>query len=333
MQFSLFGELASEVPALPKAKPAARTPKRILPPEWSHSRRDLFERCLLWYYYTYYGARKGVAQVEPLKEQLRLLKSLSNFNLRAGEIMHIVIRTYLRKAKQNEPWTLERTLGWAQALYEADKSLSLNYREGDVLSKDVNAPKLLAEFYYSLINAEELWAASLERVRAALTNFITNSKFEEFRVGALEPDSQIEATVRVSSDNFRMRGQIDLAYSWDGRRKIIDWKIGGSNGESRESLQLLSYAFAAVELLKCSPEEIDLHKVYLEDSGISIYSPSDTDVKKARAFIIQDTERLMSMEQYGREGNALAFTPCEQPRVCRMCPFRAICPTQQGSNN
>jgi len=44
--------------------------------EWSHSRRDLFERCQFWYYLSYYGAGKGTAKSETRKEQLRFLKKL-----------------------------------------------------------------------------------------------------------------------------------------------------------------------------------------------------------------------------------------------------------------
>lgn len=44
--------------------------------KWSHSRRDLFERCLLWYYYKYYGSTARTAKAEPLKEQLHFLNSL-----------------------------------------------------------------------------------------------------------------------------------------------------------------------------------------------------------------------------------------------------------------
>lgn len=338
MQFSLFDEpSASQIiaPATTIAratKPVrAKLPKpKIKPPiEWSYSKRDLFERCLLWYYYNHYGALKTRAKLEPLKNELQFLKQLSNFNLRAGDILHIVIGAYLKKAKNGEVWTLDRLLSWAKAIYEQDKIFSVNYRRGDVLPEGLSAPVLLVEFFYDLPDASQNWQRSFDRLQVALTNFITNPKFEGFRAGALYEDSLIERPVRVTEANFKMRGKLDLAYPQDERHKIIDWKIGESSGESSDSLQMLAYAFAAVNELRRPADSIDLYKVYLQDSVVSVYSPNESDVQKARAFIIQDTERLMKMDDYGIAGNVAAFTPCEQLRVCRMCPFSSVCPTQK----
>ena len=109
---------------------------------------------------------------------------------------------------------------------------------------------------------------------------------------------------------------------------VLDWKIGAADGESSDSLQLLSYALAAVEEFGCAPESIDLYKVHLGDGDgkVTVYTVRDHQIQSARARIIQDTERMHSMDQYGRDGVSGAFTPCGQPRVCRMCPFQVLCP-------
>jgi hypothetical protein len=296
--------------------------------EWSHSRRDLFERCLFWYYGSYYGARKGAAKSEPRKEQFRLLKNLDNVNLRAGSIMHLVIRTCLQYSKKGSPWTVERALSWAQEIYNQDLDFSRKYKPGTPVPNGNNTPVLLMEFFYGFANAEELWETSLTRLRKALINFFMNREFERFHRGASHPDSLIEKTVRVRNRHFNLRGQIDLAYPEDERHVVLDWKIGAVDGESSASLQLLSYALAAVEELGCAPELIDLYKVHLgeEDGKVTAYTISDYQVRNARARIIQDIERMRCMDQYGRDGVSAAFTPCGQPRVCRMCPFQAICP-------
>ncbi len=296
--------------------------------EWSHSRRDLFERCLFWYYGTYYGARKGTATLEPHKEELRFLKKLENVNLRAGTIMHLVIRTCLQHSKKGDSWTVERTLSWAQEIYKQDLKFSREYRPGTPLPGGDNAPVLLMEFFYGFPDAEELWEKSVARLRKALTNFFMNPEFERFRRGASHPDSLIEKMVRLNDRHFNLRGQIDLAYPEDGRQVVLDWKIGAADGESSDSLQLLSYALAAVEELGCGPESIDLYKVHLGDGDgkVTAYTVCDHQIRSARARIIQDTERMYSMDRYGKDGVSAAFTPCGQPRVCRMCPFQPLCP-------
>ena len=184
------------------------------------------------------------------------------------------------------------------------------------------------EFFYGFPDAEELWEKSLARLRQALTNFFRNPEFERFHRGATHPDSLIEKTVRLKDRHFNLRGQIDLAYPEDERQVVLDWKIGAADGESSDSLQLLSYALAAVEDLGCAPESIDLYKVHLGDGDgkITAYTVRDHQIKNARARIIQDTERMRAMDHYGRTGVSRAFTPCEQSRVCHMCPFQALCP-------
>src|SRR5258706_14175840 len=198
--------------------------------EWSHSRRDLFERCQLWYYLSYYGASKRTAKSEMRKEQLRFLKNLHNVNLRAGSIMHLVIRTCLQHSKKANRWTLERALSWAEQIYNQDLEFSLKYTPGTVLPNGNNPPVLLMEFYYGFPDAEELWKKSLIRLRTALTNFFTSVQFERFHRGAEDPRSLIEKAGRIRGRHFNLRGQIDLAYPDDERQVGLDWKIGAADG-------------------------------------------------------------------------------------------------------
>lgn len=296
--------------------------------EWSHSRRDHFERCQFSYYLSYYGARKGTAKSETRKEQLRFLKHLHNVNLRVGSIMHLVIRTCLQHSKKGSPWTVERALSWAQTIYNQDLEFSREYKLGTPLPSGNSEPVLLMEFFYGFPDAEDLWQKSLARLRKALINFFTNPEFDRLHRGACHPDSLIEKTVRLKDRHFNMRGQIDLAYPDDERQVVLDWKIGAADGEGHDSLQLLSYALAAVEEIGCDPKSIDLYKIHLGDGDgkITAYTVNDHQIRSAKARIIQDTERMRSMDQYGRDGVSAAFTPCGQPRVCRMCPFQAFCP-------
>lgn len=56
------------------------------------------EQCPLRYYFEYYGSHLRMARDEPRKERLRFLKSLSNRHLRTGTIVHLIIRTYFKRA-------------------------------------------------------------------------------------------------------------------------------------------------------------------------------------------------------------------------------------------
>ena len=82
---------------------------------WSHSRRVALEQCPLKYYFDYYGSNSRVAKSEPRKEQLRSLKQLSNRHTRAGDIVHFVIRTYLKHLRDGEEWSVDRVLSGPRA--------------------------------------------------------------------------------------------------------------------------------------------------------------------------------------------------------------------------
>ena len=99
--------------------------------QWSYSRRSLLERCPRAYYYQYYGANRNLAIAEPLKEHLYFLKTLSNRHLRAGEIVHLVIRTYLKSLRRNDAWDVSRVLNWANRIFQKDYDYSSTYQPGE----------------------------------------------------------------------------------------------------------------------------------------------------------------------------------------------------------
>lgn len=295
--------------------------------QWSFSRREALERCPRSYYYQYYGANLRSAKGEPLKPTLRFLKRLQSRQLRIGELAHVVIRTYLKRVRQGESWSRERVLNWARDLYRQDRRLSQQYRRGDALSDDPYAPVLLLEFYYGREDAIVLWEETEQRLLTALDNFMTSPELAYFRSKGGTADARVEQHVWVRGTNFTFRGQIDLAYRDDGRVVVVDWKTGGSQSAG-DSLQLLSYALGAMQEFACTPSEVDLYRVHLADTVVAAFSASEQLVRSARARIVQDIERMLMLDDYGREGVAEAFTPCGQPRLCAQCVFQEVCPKE-----
>ena len=70
--------------------------------KWSFSKRGILEQCPRKYYYAYYGSNLTTAKNDPQKEVLRFLKKLQNRHLRTGDILHYVIRWYLKKLQEGE---------------------------------------------------------------------------------------------------------------------------------------------------------------------------------------------------------------------------------------
>lgn len=295
--------------------------------DWSYSRRDMLEQCPRRYYYQYYGSHSRFAKTEPQKPVLQFLKKLSNRYLRTGEIAHLVIRTYLKRLRQGDVWPLERVLSWAKDIYRRDLTYSEQYQPGDPPSDEQYPPALLLEFYSGIENAEQLWAESESRLVTALTNFVESPRFAHFHTGGCHAGALVEKRITVKTPHFSLKGQIDLAYPDHDRVVIVDWKIGSSGG-GNDSLQLLSYALAAMQEFHCQLEQIDLCLVHLVDNEVVPFVIGEKEGARARARILQDMERMQALDGYGRDAVSQAFTPCGQPRICALCPFQKICPKE-----
>lgn len=292
--------------------------------EWSYSRRETFDRCLRQYYYQYYGAKQRTAKDEPYKDKLNFLKELSNRHLRIGKIIHIIIKTHLNNLQKGERWSLSYLSDWASNIYQRDLEYSKKFQSGYLPDEDKYPPVLLSEFYYKYDNAEALWMESRERLLEALGNFIKNSEFERFRLGVTQPKAIVERLFHLKQEYFSISGQIDLAYNEKGRIVVADWKIGGSN-DNDDCLQLLSYALWAKDNFKCFANDINLYIVHLGNNSISHFEVDERKLLNVKAYIIQDIERMQSLDIYGCNAIVDVFTPCGHSKICDLCSFRELC--------
>lgn len=297
---------------------------------WSYSRRSALEQCPLSYYFEYYGTKKRAAVAEPRKEQLRYLKGLRSRHLRAGEIVHRVIRTYLNRLREGEEWSLERLIVWARDMLHADLAFSRAYRPDEPLPSGPKAPVLLSEFYYGAVDARQLLEETEERLVAALTNFVGSPKIEPFRVGAIHPDAVVEKHFNLKQGRFSIKGMMDLAYPLEaeGRVAVVDWKTGGA-GSSDDVLQLYSYALEAARRFGCGLADLGLYRVGLADDEVYPFVIGERDAARAKVRIMQDLETMAELDPYGREGVAAAFTPCAQRRICAQCKYQQYCPKEE----
>jgi CRISPR/Cas system-associated exonuclease Cas4 (RecB family) len=289
--------------------------------EWSYSRRELLEQCPRSYYYHYYGANAKTAKEEPHKEKLKALKALKNRYVRTGEIVHLVIRTYLKKRQIGEVWDVDRLLKWAGDIYKKDRAYSLGLFHPDNEDKPVK----LLEFLYEHENAEKEYNESEQKLLDAIKNFMTSETIVPFHSAAAKDDTIIEEWMKLKIYDQPVRGKIDLMYSDEHRVVICDWKIGKPD-DFGDSLQLLSYALWAIDRYHRHPDDIWAYKVYLSEGSLSRVKVSDQNLRRAKARILQDIERMQFFDKYGRDAIAEAFTPCNKPKICLLCSFQGICP-------
>ena len=289
---------------------------------WSYSRRGTLEQCPRRYYYTYY-ASNGLPKNE--NSQIRFIKGLQNRHERTGQILHLVISTFLRKARSGEPWTTNRLCSWAESLFNEDCERSRNIPV-DIENGTADSDKhtCLQEFYYREPDAEVMCESAMHRLLAAVTEFAENDVFAGLRNTGMNPKALIEYPIKLIGFPCRASGRIDLAHQDVDEVIVVDWKMGGTQGGD-DSLQLATYGMWATTHFGVGPDRVHIYKALLVDGELTSSLINERMIMRAKARIFQDAEQMAALDNYGRIGIVGAFTPCAQRAVCALCRFRKLC--------
>lgn len=305
--------------------PLARS-NRIAAVSWSHSKRSAKERCLLSYYFTYYGSKRKVALGEPHKERLRFLSDrVQTRYLFAGDILHTVIKTYFKKAQDGDVYSPERLVDFARFLFHQGWDYSRRYHNDDSYPHPQYPPTILKEYLSKQEDAHELCLEEEERLLSAVRAFASDPQYTYFRMKGSSPESLIEERLSLDSLPCKVTGKIDLAFEDNGYVTVVDWKLGKANGIGDDSLQLAVYGLWAVEHFGCHPDRLKVCKVHLSSNDVVYFRAGEEVLHEAVLRILQDAERMAYWDEYGRNGVSEAFTPCSQLRVCRSCIYEEIC--------
>jgi hypothetical protein len=308
---------------------------------YSHSRRATLEQCPRKYFYEYYAGSFEPASVmqhdlfaalEPARfaidattvNAIRELKELTNAFMLAGEILHSLIATSLRKRDIGRSWFLDT----AVARFDRCVTYSRDPVTHAKMLQDKYPPAHLLESYYELPDAEQTIATARERLRLSLRNFFDDPNIVRLVGEMLQGEVLVERPVSglPKLDDFSVQGWVDFASRFEGRIRIVDWKMGESVGDE-DSLQLLLYAKWALKEFQCKPEDVSVRRVFLLTGAIEEERTLNEQlVSRAEARLIQDVEWMNELDPYGREGNERAFSPCEKKNVCRQCKFQRVCP-------
>jgi hypothetical protein len=293
---------------------------------WSYSRRSTLNQCARRYYYEYFGAKKRVAEQEPLKEQLRFLKMLQNRHERTGKILHTAISTFLRKRREGVIWNEDRLVGWATTIFRKDIEYSKVHPDMDIPPLGQYPPVLLHEYHYRVSRADVLCEEAAIRMANALRSFCADGSHRQFREAGIKTGAEIERHFKLEGFPLEVEGVVDLAFPTVRGATIVDWKIGQDDGSGDNSLQLAVYALWAVGFFGCDPESLRVCKAHLTSGEIVDFRSDSAVLYAARARILQDAEIMQSVEGYGENAIVDAFTPCLKPFVCRDCSFLEVCP-------
>ena len=292
---------------------------------WSYSKRSSLERCPRQYYYEYFASKKRKAHEDSDKAEAQFLAELPSRHLRAGDIVHTVIRAALLKAQRGIYWDAKFMADWGVRILKKD--IEHSKRHPDELSESPEAfpPKLLMEYHYRHPDAASFYAEIQEKIYQALWSFASEAAFLDFREYGGMPDAIVERKINLSLFNYRVTGRIDLAYQRDGLIHIVDWKTGLGDSEVDDSLQLAVYALWAADEFQAPPENIRVFKAFLGSASVIEFPVNQSKLDASKARILQDLERMKSVNQYGEDGIATAFTPRFEAGICSSCSFYRMC--------
>ena len=216
-------------------------------------------------------------------------------------------------------------IDWVVRIFRQDRDFSKTNRVFQNNDDQQHAPTCLLEFYYHLGDADALYEDAEERLVTALTHFLTNDEFEFLRFGGRRPSARVERMVSVDDALFAAQGKVDIAFRDGTGLTIADWKIGASGGADK-NLQLGFYALWGNQEYDCAPEDITVYIVHLADEGLMSFIISNVELRRVRARIIQDLEKMALLEPYGKNGVVEVFKPCDQPKICVLCRYQGPCP-------
>ncbi len=293
---------------------------------WSHSRRELLEKCARRYYYEYFGAAAHFARAEPKKAVLGQLKRLQNRYERAGTILHLAIAAYLRAAGKGEVWTQDRLIRWATGLLAADRAYSASDPDGLAPPEQRFPPVLLREYHYREKDASEKVQEIEHRLTSALLAFLTDPVFADFRSAGSVSNALIETRLHLATLPCRVTGQIDLAYRHGEQFTVVDWKMGIGDGGGDDSLQLAVYGLWAQVAHGVAVDRLKVYKAHLGGRVVQTFTVSHRLLSAARSRVLQDAERMAHVAPYGAAAIVDAFTPNPHQKVCGLCNFQRVCP-------
>ncbi len=313
---------------------------------YSYSKRSTLESCPRRYFYDYYTPAAPATRTD--KQSLlwddlsddfssgprrtitasrvaliRRAKALSNCDAVAGQILHSLIGTFLKKGGT---WSTNWLLGSAGRRF--DEAVVRSRQNRDVFDQSTDLPaQLLLEFVYGDPEAESLALQTRQKLLAAMKNFLDCPEVVDLWRPRLNDSVRVERSIAgLSADGFTIGGRVDFASRIESDVQIVDWKIGRWSG-SCDSLQLLIYGWWATKEFDVDATGISVQRVFLWTPTVeSSVRLDEVLLRRARARLFQDIELMNDLDRYGQAGNEEAFSPCGKENVCRRCKYQVVCP-------
>jgi PD-(D/E)XK nuclease superfamily len=326
IQQSLF-EQQIPIATIPKVK-VAMVSKQKPNISWSFSKMEMLNSCPRKYYYNYFGSSKRKSK-DDNREEISVSKRICNIHILVGDIVHESIAIFLKKSQKEDEWNFDRLLWLAQKKLNDTVDYTIDFQKGQQKESEY-AQKICKEIYDDISRKKEIVEFANKKIRQSLEHFYNSEDFEFIRNSAIYDDTIIEHLAKFKLGNINIDGKIDVAFYDNDKFHIIDWKTSYTEYEET-SIQLLVYALWAFDKHEKDIEEICIHKAFLLDGKIETLEFSQKHAERAKAKIRQSVDEMKILEKYGVDGILDAFDCCDEPKVCKLCPFEKICKSSKSN--
>lgn len=291
---------------------------------WSHARHEVFQACLKRYYFAYYAAWGGWEESAPApaREAYRL-KRLATRQQWTGHHAHLAIEFLLKNARRDS------ALAAAAEVRQLDlmRREFRDSRSGACRADPVRIPGLFEHEYQLEVPAAE-WKATVDRVAAAIRNFLASDLWQELRAQPDEAFLAVERRAHFQLDGLKVIAVPDLVVRRNGRIRLYDWKTGATD-PAEHRVQLGVYALLARERWTAAPEEIEALVFNPVLGRQTTFSFAGDELETVREFIRDSADEMLFPLAHPEtndpgDGGEFACTPHEEP--CKTCPFLRLCP-------
>lgn len=295
---------------------------------WSFSRDNLFRECRRKYFYNYYGSWGGWKKdsADEITRTLYVLKNLVNRKIWKGDAVHKEISRVLKSYQSTGIFSdydnsVKRTTNIMRSEFRFSKKKE--YWNTSQSLRKVNA---LYEHEYDIELADEEWKNSYNDVLICLDNFYKSQICDVLKSIDVDDIVTIDSITPTEFDfnNEKIFVNLDLAYMYDGKLKIVDWKTGSAE---TNPLQFVVYTFHCYEILGIPLEDITVIEYNLLEDMKYTYNYSEKDINNAKEYILKSIGEMKSCLYDPLENSAeiYDFPRTEEEWKCSNCNFRKIC--------
>jgi len=281
-----------------------------------------FGECRRQYWFVAYGGWGGWEKSAPERtREVYVLSKIKNRWMWAGEVVHAAVAEILESYRAGAPGP---TIDLRTRMREQWKSSRDRVYRRPRMAKTC----ALSEHEFEL--SVDDWAEVADHADRCFRAFRESPIHAELKSLERAQWLAIEELDSFALDGTKIHVKLDAAHRWKDGLRIVDWKTGRS-GEESDPFQLAVYALYAIDAWQVGPEDVRVVEANLATGKTFERWVTAQEIFDTRRKMLESIAEMKGLLQGPPEDNTAAeadYAPTSDPRSCRRCNFRRICPDQ-----